>query len=60
MLVGAISTSGCGKITAATDSPRDGCEWTETIRVSKDDKLTTETEEQILQYNLTREKVCGK
>ena len=48
---------GCGQIGPATKVPN-GCDWTETILVSKNDVLTAGTADQILAHNITRKRLC--
>ena len=58
LLVAGLLT-GCGINGLGTDGKlASGCEWTEYIMISKADKLTDGTADQILAHNVTRKRLC--
>ena len=57
LLASALLTA-CAPIGPATKTPN-GCDWTDFIMVSKADKLSDGTADQILAHNLVRQKLCG-
>lgn len=58
----ALLLQSCVTTGAATDSPvivDNGCKWTQPIYISKADKLTDQTADQILAHNMTGQRLCG-
>lgn len=51
-----IVVTGCAT-TTATDT---GCLWTREINPSRYDVFTAGTRDQIIEHNMTRERVCGR
>lgn len=54
----ALLSSSCTRAGNVTEG-LNGCDWTRSILVSRDDALTEGTASQILAYNRTRERLCG-
>lgn len=58
----AVLLQSCGTTGAVTESPvivDNGCKWARPIYVSKSDKLTDPTADQILAHNMTGQRLCG-
>ena len=53
----ALLVTSCGP---STRGGTDGCEWTRTIYLDPDDKLTRETEDAVLSHNEARSKICAR
>lgn len=58
----AVLLQSCATTGAGTEPPvivDNGCKWARPIYVSKADRLTDQTADQILAHNMTGQRLCG-